>query len=424
MTAIIDITGREILDSRGNPTVEVDVRLEDGSFGRAAVPSGASTGAHEAVELRDGGTRYKGKGVEKAVAAVNGELFDTLCGLEAEDQIRIDNTMIALDGTPNKARLGANAILGVSLAVAKAAAAASGLPLYRYVGGAKAQVLPVPMMNVINGGMHADNPIDFQEFMIAPVGASSFKEGLRMGAEIFHTLKKALSDAGLNTNVGDEGGFAPNLKSPDEALTYISKAVEKAGYRLGEDIYFALDPASTEFFKNGKYELEGEGKSLSPDEMVKVYADLAKRYPIFSIEDGMAEDDWYGWKAITDLIGDKVNLVGDDLFVTNVKRLKMGIDKATANAILIKVNQIGSLTETLATVDMAHRAGYKSVMSHRSGETEDSTIADLAVATNCGQIKTGSLARSDRLAKYNQLLRIEEMLGDTAIYAGRSVLKA
>jgi enolase len=423
MTAIIDIVGREILDSRGNPTVEVDVTLEDGSFGRAGVPSGASTGAHEAVELRDGGNRYKGKGVEKAVAAVNGELFDTLCGLEAEDQIRIDNTMIALDGTPNKARLGANAILGVSLAVAKAAANASGLPLYRYVGGAKAQVLPVPMMNVINGGAHADNPIDFQEFMIAPVGASSFKEGLRMGAEIFHTLKKSLSDAGHNTNVGDEGGFAPNLKSPDEALTYISKAVEKAGYKLGDDVFFALDPASTEFFKDGKYELEGEGKSLSPDEMVAVYADLAKRYPIFSIEDGMAEDDWYGWKAITDLIGDKVNLVGDDLFVTNVKRLTMGIEKDTANAILIKVNQIGSLTETLATVDMAHRAGYKAVMSHRSGETEDSTIADLAVATNCGQIKTGSLARSDRLAKYNQLLRIEEKLGDTAIYAGKSVLR-
>ncbi len=423
MTAIIDITGREILDSRGNPTVEVDVTLEDGSFGRAGVPSGASTGAHEAVELRDGGDRYKGKGVQKAVAAVNGELFDALCGLEAQDQIRIDNAMLALDGTPNKARLGANAILGVSLAVAKAAANSAGLPLYRYVGGAKAQVLPVPMMNVINGGAHADNPIDFQEFMIAPVGASSFKEGLRMGAEIFHTLKKALSDAGHNTNVGDEGGFAPNLKNPDEALTYISKAVEKAGYKLGSDVFFALDPASTEFFKNGKYELEGEGKSLSPDEMVKVYADLAKRYPIFSIEDGMAEDDWAGWKAITDEIGKTVNLVGDDLFVTNVKRLAMGIEKKTANAILIKVNQIGSLTETLATVDMAHRAGYKAVMSHRSGETEDSTIADLAVATNCGQIKTGSLARSDRLAKYNQLLRIEEQLGDTAIYAGKSVLR-
>ena len=423
MTAIIDITGREILDSRGNPTVEVDVTLEDGSFGRAGVPSGASTGAHEAVELRDGGDRYKGKGVQKAVAAVNGELFDALCGLEAQDQIRIDNAMLALDGTPNKARLGANAILGVSLAVAKAAATSAGLPLYRYVGGANAQVLPVPMMNVINGGAHADNPIDFQEFMIAPVGASSFKEGLRMGAEIFHTLKKALSDAGHNTNVGDEGGFAPNLKNPDEALTYISKAVEKAGYKLGSDVFFALDPASTEFFKNGKYELEGEGKSLSPDEMVKVYADLAKRYPIFSIEDGMAEDDWAGWKAITDEIGKTVNLVGDDLFVTNVKRLAMGIEKKTANAILIKVNQIGSLTETLATVDMAHRAGYKAVMSHRSGETEDSTIADLAVATNCGQIKTGSLARSDRLAKYNQLLRIEEQLGDTAIYAGKSVLR-
>ena len=423
MTAIIDITGREILDSRGNPTVEVDVRLEDGSFGRAAVPSGASTGAHEAVELRDGGARYKGKGVEKAVAAVNGELFDALCGLEAEDQVRIDTIMIALDGTPNKARLGANAVLGISLAVAKAAAVSAGLPLYRYVGGPSARVLPVPMMNVVNGGVHADNPIDFQEFMIAPVGAASFREGLRMGAEIFHTLKKALSDAGLNTNVGDEGGFAPNLKSPDEALTYISKAVEKAGYRLGEDIFFALDPASTEFFQNGKYELAGEGKSLSPDEMVAVYADLARRYPIFSIEDGMAEDDWGGWKAITDELGGKVNLVGDDLFVTNVQRLARGIESKTANAILIKVNQIGSLTETLATVEMAHRAAYKTVMSHRSGETEDSTIADLAVATNCGQIKTGSLARSDRLAKYNQLLRIEEMLGDTAVYAGRTVLR-
>jgi len=424
MTAILDIIGREILDSRGNPTVEVDVRLEDGSFGRAAVPSGASTGAHEAVELRDGGKRYGGKGVEKAVAAVNGELFDALAGLDAEDQIKIDNTMIALDGTPNKARLGANAILGISLAVAKASANAAGLPLYRYVGGAKAQLLPVPMMNIINGGAHADNPIDFQEFMIMPVGASSFREGLRMGAEIFHTLKKSLHDGGHNTNVGDEGGFAPNLKSPDEALTYISKAVEKAGYKLGEDIFFALDPASTEFFKNGKYELEGEGKSLTPDAMVKVYADLCKRYPIISIEDGMAEDDWAGWKALTDEIGKTVNLVGDDLFVTNVTRLKQGIDKQTANAILIKVNQIGSLTETLATVEMAHKAAYKAVMSHRSGETEDSTIADLAVATNCGQIKTGSLARSDRLAKYNQLLRIEEQLGDSALYAGRSILRA
>ena len=424
MTAIIDIIGREILDSRGNPTVEVDVRLEDGCLGRAAVPSGASTGAHEAVELRDGGKRYGGKGVEKAVAAVNGEIFDAIGGYDAEDQIKIDRTMIALDGTPNKARLGANAILGVSLAVAKAAAQASNLPLYRYVGGAKAQLLPVPMMNIINGGAHADNPIDFQEFMIMPVGAGSFREALRMGAEIFHTLKKQLADAGHNTNVGDEGGFAPNLKSPDEALTFISKAVEKAGYKLGEDIFFALDPASTEFFKNGKYELEGEGKSLSPDEMVKLYADLCKRYPIVSIEDGMAEDDWAGWKGLTDAVGKTVNLVGDDLFVTNVKRLKQGIDKQTANAILIKVNQIGSLTETLDTVEMAHKAAYKAVMSHRSGETEDSTIADLAVATNCGQIKTGSLARSDRLAKYNQLLRIEEKLGDTAVYAGRSILRA
>jgi enolase len=423
LSAIIDITAREILDSRGNPTVEVDVRLEDGAFGRAAVPSGASTGAHEAVELRDGGKRYGGKGVEKAVAAVNTELFDALCGLEAEEQVKIDTMMIALDGTPNKARLGANAILGVSLAVAKAAAVSAGLPLYRYVGGVKAQLLPVPMMNIINGGVHADNPIDFQEFMIMPVGAPNFREALRMGAEIFHTLKKSLHDAGLNTNVGDEGGFAPNLKSPDEALRYISKAVEKAGYKLGEEIFFALDPASTEFFKNGKYELEGEGKSLTPDEMVKVYADLVKRYPIVSIEDGMAEDDWTGWKALTEAVGKTVNLVGDDLFVTNVKRLQQGIETATANAILIKVNQIGSLTETLATVEMAHKAGYKAVMSHRSGETEDSTIADLAVATNCGQIKTGSLARSDRLAKYNQLLRIEEQLGDSAVYAGRSILR-
>jgi len=424
MTAILDIAGREILDSRGNPTVEVDVRLEDGSIGRAAVPSGASTGAHEAVELRDGGKRYGGKGVEKAVAAVNGEIFDTLAGLDAEDQVKIDRAMIQLDGTPNKARLGANAILGVSLAVAKAAANAANLPLYRYVGGAKANTLPVPMMNIINGGVHADNPIDFQEFMIMPVGAPTFREALRCGAEIFHTLKKALSDAGHNTNVGDEGGFAPNLKSPDEALTFVSKAVEKAGYKLGEDVFFALDPASTEFFKDGKYVLEGEGKTLSPDEMVKVYADLCKRYPIVSIEDGMAEDDWAGWKALTNAVGKTVNLVGDDLFVTNTKRLKQGIDTQTANAILIKVNQIGSLTETLETVDMAHRAAYKAVMSHRSGETEDSTIADLAVATNCGQIKTGSLARSDRLAKYNQLLRIEEQLGDTAFYAGRSILRA
>src|SRR5579872_2608055 len=424
MTAILDITGREILDSRGNPTVEVDVRLDDGSFGRAAVPSGASTGAHEAMELRDGGKRYGGKGVEKAVAAVTGELFDALCGMEAEEQRRIDKAMIALDGTPNKARLGANAILGVSLAVAKAAAAASNLPLYRYVGGPKAELLPVPMMNIVNGGVHADNPIDFQEFMIMPVGAGNFREALRMGAEVFHTLKKQLADAGHNTNVGDEGGFAPNLKSPDEALGFIAKAVEKAGYKLGVDVFFALDPASTEFFKNGKYVLEGEGKTLTPDQMVKLYADLASRYPIISIEDGMAEDDWAGWKALTETIGKKVQLVGDDLFVTNVKRLKQGIDTGTANAILIKVNQIGSLSETLDAIQMAHNASYRAVMSHRSGETEDSTIADLAVATNCGQIKTGSLARSDRLAKYNQLLRIEEQLGDAAHYAGRSILRA
>jgi enolase len=425
MTAIIDITAREILDSRGNPTVEVDVRLEDGSFGRAAVPSGASTGAHEAVELRDGDAkRYGGKGVEKAVAAVNTEIFDALCGMEAEDQPRLDRIMSALDGTKAKSRLGANAILGVSLAVAKAAAESANLPLYRYVGGAKAQVLPVPMMNIVNGGVHADNPIDFQEFMIMPAGAPSFREGLRMGAEVFHTLKKALHDAGHNTNVGDEGGFAPNLKSADEALGFVTKAIEKAGYRPGEDIYLALDPASTEFFKNGKYVLEGEGRTLDPGAMVKVYEDLCARYPIISIEDGMAEDDWDGWIALTKAIGKKVQLVGDDLFVTNTERLKEGIARGAANAILIKVNQIGTLTETLDAVETAHRAAYRAVMSHRSGETEDTTIADLAVATNCGMIKTGSLARSDRLAKYNQLLRIEEMLGDQAIYAGRSVLRA
>jgi enolase len=424
MTAIIDITGREILDSRGNPTVEVDVRLETGSMGRAAVPSGASTGAHEAVELRDGGKRYGGKGVEKAVAAVNGEIFDALCGMEAEDQPRLDRIMCALDGTKAKSRLGANAILGVSLAIAKAAAESAGLPLYRYVGGANATVLPVPMMNIVNGGVHADNPIDFQEFMIMPVGAESFREGLRMGAEVFHTLKKQLHDAGHNTNVGDEGGFAPNLKSADEALGFVMKAIEKAGYKPGEDVYLALDPASTEFFKNGKYVLEGEGKSLDPHAMVKVYEDLTSRYPIVSIEDGMAEDDWEGWIALTKSIGNRVQLVGDDLFVTNTARLKEGISRGAANAILIKVNQIGTLTETLDAVDTAHRNAYRAVMSHRSGETEDSTIADLAVATNCGQIKTGSLARSDRLAKYNQLLRIEEMLGDQAVYAGRSVLKA
>ncbi len=424
MTAIIDITGREILDSRGNPTVEVDVRLDDGSTGRAAVPSGASTGAHEAVELRDGGARYGGKGVEKAVAAVNGEIFDALCGMEAEDQPRLDRIMCALDGTRTKSRLGANAILGVSLAIAKAAAESAGLPLYRYVGGANATVLPVPMMNIVNGGVHADNPIDFQEFMIMPVGAESFREGLRMGAEVFHTLKKQLHDAGHNTNVGDEGGFAPNLKSADEALGFIMKAIEKAGYKPGEEVYLALDPASTEFFKNGKYVLEGEGRTLDPAGMVKVYEDLTSRYPIVSIEDGMAEDDWDGWIALTKSIGNKVQLVGDDLFVTNTQRLKEGIARGAANAILIKVNQIGTLSETLDAVDTAHRNAYRAVMSHRSGETEDSTIADLAVATNCGQIKTGSLARSDRLAKYNQLLRIEEMLGDQAVYAGRSVLKA
>ena len=423
MTAIIDITGREILDSRGNPTVEVDVRLDDGSFGRAAVPSGASTGAHEAVELRDGAKRYGGKGVEKAVAAVNGEIFDTLCGLEAEDQVRLDRLMCTLDGTDNKSRLGANAILGVSLAVAKAAAAAANLPLYRYVGGASAQVLPVPMMNIINGGVHADNPIDFQEFMIMPVGAESFREALRMGSEVFHTLKKALHDAGHNTNVGDEGGFAPNLKSADEALTFVMRAIEKAGYQPGNEVMLALDPASTEFFKNGKYELEGEGKSFDPAGMVKLYEELCARYPIISIEDGMAEDDWEGWSRITKSLGTKVQLVGDDLFVTNVKRLNRGIEKGVANAILIKVNQIGSLTETLETVELAHRNAYRAVMSHRSGETEDSTIADLAVATNCGQIKAGSLSRSDRLAKYNQLLRIEEQLGNQAVYAGRNVLR-
>jgi len=424
MTAIIDIVGREILDSRGNPTVEVDVRLEDGSLGRAAVPSGASTGVHEAVELRDDEKRYGGKGVEKAVAAVNGELFDALCGMEAEDQVRLDKTMIALDGTPNKGRLGANAILGISLATAKAAAEAANLPLYRYVGGAKANLLPVPMMNILNGGVHADNPIDFQEFMIAPVGAASFKEGLRLGAEVFHVLKKALKDAGHNTNVGDEGGFAPNLKSADEALGFIVKAIEKAGYRPGEDIYIALDPASSEFFENGKYVLKGEGRTLDPLGMVKVYEELVARYPIFSIEDGHAQDDWDGWVAMTNALGKKIQIVGDDVFVTNTERLKMGIAKGAANAVLIKLNQIGSLTETLQTVEMAHKAGYRNVISHRSGETEDSTIADFAVATCAGQIKTGSICRSDRIAKYNQLLRIEEQLGDQAVYAGRSVLKA
>jgi enolase len=425
MTAIVDIVAREILDSRGNPTVEVDVVLEDGSEGRAAVPSGASTGAHEAVELRDGDkARYGGKGVTKAVDAVNGEIFDAIGGFDAEQQVKIDETMIALDGTPNKARLGANAILGVSLAVAKAAAQASMLPLYRYVGGASARVLPVPMMNIVNGGAHADNPIDFQEFMIMPVGADSFAEALRTGAEIFQVLKKQLKDAGHNTNVGDEGGFAPNLKSAEEALGFVMKAIEKAGYKPGKDVWLALDCASTEFFKKGKYDYEGEGVKRTPDEQAEYLAKLVKNYPIASIEDGMAEDDWEGWKAVTELCGDKCQLVGDDLFVTNVERLSKGVRKGVANSILVKVNQIGSLTETLAAVDMAHRAGYTAVMSHRSGETEDATIADLAVATNCGQIKTGSLARSDRIAKYNQLLRIEQALGPQAIYAGRGALKA
>jgi len=423
MTAIIDIVGREILDSRGNPTVEVDVVLEDGSMGRAAVPSGASTGAHEAVELRDGGARYLGKGVKSAVDAVNGEIFEAVGGLEAENQIQIDRTMIDLDGTPNKARLGANAILGVSLAVAKAAAEAASLPLYRYVGGAGAHVLPVPMMNIVNGGAHADNPIDFQEFMIMPVGAESFREGLRWGAEIFHTLKKGLKDAGHNTNVGDEGGFAPNLKSAQAALDFVMASIEKAGYKPGDDVAIALDCASTEFFKDGNYVYEGERKTRDPKAQAKYLAKLVADYPIISIEDGMAEDDWEGWKTLTDLIGARVQLVGDDLFVTNSARLRDGIRMGVANSILVKVNQIGTLSETLDAVETAHRAAYTAVMSHRSGETEDSTIADLAVATNCGQIKTGSLARSDRTAKYNQLLRIEEELGAHARYAGRSILK-
>ena len=424
MSAIIAIHGREILDSRGNPTVEVDVMLEDGAFGRAAVPSGASTGAHEAVELRDGDKkRYMGKGVLKAVAAVNGAISKALVGFEAEDQIAVDQAMIKLDRTANKAKLGANAILGVSLAVAKAAAESAGLPLYRYVGGAAARILPVPMMNIINGGVHADNPIDFQEFMILPVGAGSFKEALRTGAEIFHTLKSALKKAGHNTNVGDEGGFAPNLPSAEAALDFVMKSIEQAGYKAGKEVYLGMDCAATEFFKNGAYVYEGEGKTRSIDEQVSYMAKLAASYPIISIEDGFSEDDWDGWKKITDKIGKKVQLVGDDLFVTNTKRLSRGIKDGVANSILVKVNQIGSLTETLEAVEMAHKAGYTAVMSHRSGETEDSTIADLAVATNCGQIKTGSLARSDRLAKYNQLLRIEEELGSQAVYAGRSILK-
>ncbi len=422
MTAIIDIHGRQILDSRGNPTVEVDVLLEDGSFGRAAVPSGASTGAHEAVELRDGDkARYLGKGVTKAVDAVNGEIADVLIGLDAEDQRELDMAMIDLDGTPNKGRLGANAILGVSLAAAKAAADARGLPLYRYVGGVSARTLPVPMMNIINGGEHADNPIDVQEFMIMPVGAGSIAEAVRWGSEIFHTLKKGLSAKGLATAVGDEGGFAPNLASTRDALDFIAASIDQAGFKLGTDVVLALDCAATEFFRNGKYEISGEGLSLTPEQMADYLAALVKDYPIKSIEDGMSEDDFTGWKALTDLIGDKCQLVGDDLFVTNPLRLEQGIKDGLANSLLVKVNQIGTLSETLDAVDMAHRARYTAVMSHRSGETEDSTIADLAVATNCGQIKTGSLARSDRLAKYNQLIRIEEELGDMARYPGPSI---
>ncbi|MCG8691749.1 MAG: phosphopyruvate hydratase, partial [Minwuiales bacterium] len=420
MSAIADITGREILDSRGNPTVEVDVTLESGAFGRAAVPSGASTGAHEAVELRDDDDRYGGKGVMRAVDAVNGELFDVLSGMDADDQTDIDRIMVEVDGTPNKANLGANAILGVSLAVAKAAAEDAGLPLYRYVGGVSARTLPVPMMNIINGGAHADNPIDVQEFMIMPVGAGSLAEAVRVGAEIFHSLKRRLVDDGHNTNVGDEGGFAPSLNSTTDALDYILRAIEAAGYKPGDDVYLALDAASTEFFEKGRYVLSGEGKTLDAAGMVDYYGDLVARYPIISIEDGMAEDDWDGWKALTEAIGSKVQLVGDDLFVTNPVRLARGIDAGVANSILVKGNQIGTLSETLEAVGMAHKAAYTAVMSHRSGETEDATIADLAVATNCGQIKTGSLARSDRLAKYNQLLRIEEALGPQARYAGAS----
>ena len=423
MSEIIDIQAREILDSRGTPTVEVDVVLEDGSFGRAAVPSGASTGVHEAVELRDGDkSRFGGKGVLKAVNAVNTELYDAIVGMPADEQIEIDREMIALDGTENKGRLGANAILGVSLAIAKAAAESAGLPLYRYIGGTLAHVLPVPMMNILNGGKHADNPIDIQEFMIMPVGASSCSEAIRMGAEIFQALKTNLKKAGMNTNVGDEGGFAPNIGSAKEALTFIVNAIETAGYKPGDDVVLALDAASSEFYgEDGKYHLEGEGKVLTSAELVKYYEELVNEFPVMSIEDGMAEDDWEGWDMLTKTLGSRIQLVGDDLFVTNTKRLKMGIERKVANSILIKVNQIGSLTETLESVDMAHRAGYTAVLSHRSGETEDATIADIAVATGCGQIKTGSLSRSDRLAKYNQLIRIEQELGDTAVYAGRSI---
>ena len=423
MSEVEDVFAREILDSRGNPTLEVEVVLSDGGFGRAAVPSGASTCAHEAVELRDGvQSRYGGKGVQKAVLNVNTEIADALYGLDAIDQVTIDNLMIEMDGTPNKAKFGANAILGVSLAVAKAMAASANMPLYRYVGGVDACTLPVPMMNIINGGEHADNPIDIQEFMVMPVGAKTFSEALRMGAEIFHALKAKLKADGHNTNVGDEGGFAPGLASSEAALEYIMSAIDAAGYKAGEDIFIALDVASSEFYENGKYELKGEGKSLSSEEFADYLADLAAKFPIISIEDGMDEDDWDGWKALTEKVGDKCQLVGDDLFVTNPVRLQKGIDLGIANSLLVKVNQIGTLTETLKAVSMAHRAGYTAVMSHRSGETEDATIADLAVATNCGQIKTGSLARSDRLAKYNQLLRIEEQLGKQAVYAGRSIL--
>ena len=424
MSAIADITAREILDSRGNPTIEVDVLLESGAFGRAAVPSGASTGAHEAVELRDGDkSRYGGKGVRNAITAVETEILDAIGGMDAEQQIAIDNIMIDLDGTPNKARLGANAILGVSLALAKAAAEDNGMPLYRYIGGVGARTLPVPMMNIVNGGKHADNPIDIQEFMVQPVGAASLAEAVRIGAEIFHTLKKALSEAGHNTNVGDEGGFAPGLKSADEALGFIARACERAGYKPGEDVTFALDCAATEFFANGVYDLAGEGRKFDAAGMVDYLADLASRYPITSIEDGCSEDDWEGWKLLTDRLGAKLQLVGDDLFVTNPARLRRGIEAGTGNSILVKVNQIGTLTETLEAVELAHRAGFTAVMSHRSGETEDATIADLAVATNCGQIKTGSLARSDRTAKYNQLLRIEAELGPVARFAGRTILR-
>ncbi len=424
MSTIIDIIGREILDSRGNPTVEVDVILEDGTMGRAAVPSGASTGAHEAVEKRDGDkSRYLGKGVLGAVMSVNGELAEGLVGIDATEQEAIDALMIEMDGTENKSKFGANAILGVSLAVAKAAAEFSALPLYRYVGGSSAKVLPVPMMNIINGGEHADNPIDIQEFMIMPVSAGNIRDAVRMGSEIFHTLKKELSDAGHNTGIGDEGGFAPNLSSTRDALDFILKSIEKAGYRPGEDIYLALDCAASEYFNNGKYEMKGEGKSLSSDENISYLAALAADYPIISIEDGMDEDDWEGWVNLTSELGGKLQLVGDDLFVTNPKRLADGIAQKAANSMLVKVNQIGTLSETLKAVEMAHRAGFTNVMSHRSGETEDATIADLAVATNCGQIKTGSLSRSDRLAKYNQLIRIEEMLGESAVYAGKSILR-